>query len=72
MGSPVSVLQTADGLEDKGKGRVASYHKTQVAPFVQKVAIHVYAVRLTKISRNEGPDGGQVLLLKAMLVADVL
>lgn len=47
------------------------YHEAQVAPLIEEIAVHIYAIGLAQILGDEGPYGGEVLLLEAMLILDI-
>jgi hypothetical protein len=68
----IKSLRKLDRVNCKaGMFEMHTYHKAKMPPLIQKIAIDVYAVWLAKILRDQGSDGGQVLLLQAMFVLDV-
>lgn len=46
-------------------------HKTQISPLVQKIPVHIDAVRLTQVLGYQSPDRRQVLLLELVRVLDI-
>jgi len=47
------------------------YHKAEIAPLVQKVAVHVYAVGFGEILGYHLPDGREIDCFFGGLVLDV-
>lgn len=58
---------------ERGKRRKQRtlYHVAKLAPLVEEVTVHIDAVRLREIFRDESSNGGEVLLLECMLILDV-
>lgn len=46
-------------------------HKAQISPLVQKIPVHIDAVRFTQILGYQSADRRQVLLLELVRVLDV-
>lgn len=49
-----------------------TYHIAEIAPLVQKVAVHIDAVRFREVLRDQLPDCGKVRLLLGAMVLHIL